>query len=201
MELKENASYISRRSAIGRMAAMATALFGARANAQQAAAKAAKWDASMELAVEIELAATDDFRARRPYVAVWVEDKDAKSVRTLCLWVENSRKGGRWIPDLRRWYRGGEAVYKAGGPDLILTVSSATRNPGKYSLLWDGKDNKGAPVAQGTYTVYLESAREHGPYTLLKKDITIGPKLFKETVAGNADIKGATVEYRKHKQA
>ncbi len=201
MELKESASYVSRRSAIGRVAAMATALFGVRANAQQTAPKAARWDATMEVAVEIELAATDDFRARRPYVAVWVEDKDAKSIKTLSLWVQNTGRGGRWIPDLRRWYRGGEAVYKSGGPDLIITMSSATRNPGKYSLLWDGKDNKGALVTQGTYTVYLESAREHGPYTLLKKEITIGPKTFKETVAGSADIKGATVEYRKHRQA
>ena len=37
-------------------------------------------------------------------------------------------------------------------PPAGSTVSSATRGPGKYTLVWDGKDNAGKPVKAGSYT-------------------------------------------------
>ena len=167
--------------------------------AGQKAGAISKWDPKMEMAVDFEINQPDGFRYHWPYMAVWLEDKDGKSVRTLSLWVQTSRRGPRWIPDLRRWYRDAQAAQEAGGPDLVATVSSATRMPGKYSLVWDGKDDKGSPVLQGAYTFNLETAREHGPYQLMQKAITIGPKPFKEDVVGNAEVKGATLEYRKRK--
>ena len=35
-------------------------------------------------------------RFRRPYVAVWVEDEEGFPVRTLVLWVMESKPGPRW---------------------------------------------------------------------------------------------------------
>ena len=198
MELHEEQEAVTRRGLLARLTGFALALVGAGAQGQQAQkpVKATKWDPKMELGIDFEINQPSDARYHRPYVAVWLEDKEGKSVRTLSLWVQTSRRGPRWIPDLRRWYRGAQAV---GGPDLVATVSSATRMPGKYSLIWDGKDDKGNPVAQGTYTFNLETAREHGPYQLMQKEITIGAKLFKVDVVGNAETKGATLEYRKRK--
>ena len=69
--------------------------------------------------------------------------------------------------------------------------------PGRYAVVWNGRDNRGRPVSQGAYTLNLETAREHGPYTLLQKTVKIGPAPFTTQVAGNEEIKGATIEYRK----
>lgn len=198
MEQYEKQGPVSRRDVIARIGAFALTLMGAGVHeaAAKNAAKPSLWINRMEMAVDFEINRTDDDRYRPPYVAVWLEDKDGNAVRTLSLWVESGR-GTRWISDLRRWYREGLAVYKAGGPDLILTVSSATRMPGRYAMVWNGRDDRGRPVPQGTYTLNLETAREHGPYTLMQKTVDIGPTPFTTQVAGNEEIKGATIEYRK----
>ena len=200
MENHEEQDTVTRRSVLAQWVAFALALVSGEAHGQaKNSAKVAKWDSKMELAVDFEINQPNDFRYHWPYVAVWLEDKDGREVRTLSLWVQTSRRGPRWIPDLRRWFRDAQAAQAAGGADLVATVSSATRMPGKYSLLWDGKDDRGNPVVQGTYTFNLETAREHGPYQLMQKEIIIGAKPFKAEVAGNTEIKGATLEYRKRK--
>lgn len=201
MEIHNEQETVTRRGILAQWAAFALTLVGSGAQAQQAKkpAKVTKWDPKMEMAADFEINQPDDFRYHRPYVAVWLEDKEGNEVRTLSLWVQTSRRGPRWIPDLRRWYRDAQAAQAAGGPDLVATVSGATRMPGKYSLLWDGKDDKGNPVLQGTYTFNLETAREHGPYQLMQKEITVGTTPFKTDVAGNTEIKGAMLEYRKRK--
>ena len=81
--------------------------------------------------------------------------------------------------------------------DLVATVSGATRNPGKYSVVWDGKDDQGAPVKPGTYTFYLESAREHGAYQLMKHEFTVGGPPFTAPLKDADELKGVTLEYRR----
>ena len=93
-------------------------------------------------------------------------------------------------PDLRRWYHDGWRLWKGGGPDLITTVSSATRMPGRYSLVWNGRDDRGRPVPQGTYVVNLETAREHGPYTLAQKTVTSGPSRSRRRSPATRRLKG-----------
>ena len=83
--------------------------------------------------------------ARRPYVAVWIEDKDNFPVRTLALWYQKHR----WLPDLRAWYRGDRMRAMAEGSEITPGVSSATRPAGKYTVKWDGKDNAGKLVKPG----------------------------------------------------
>ena len=147
----------------------------------------------MEVVINLELARIEGQRYRRPYVAVWVEDKDKFPVRTVALWFQKDR----WLPDLRGWYRGDRLRLLAEGNEIAATVSSATRPPGKYTLKWDGKDNKGAAVKPGRYTVFIEASREHGGYQLLRQeiDLTGGPKQF--ALAGGGEIASASVEYRK----
>lgn len=158
---------------------------------------APKSEPSMELAVDFELGRAEGERYRRPYVAIWVEDTDGFPVRTVLLWVLQSPKGARWIPDLRRWRRSDDTRRLADDKDLVTTTSGATRNPGKYSVVWDGKDDAGVAVKPGKYTLYVEAAREHGPYSLVKHEFTLGEQPFNATLKGNEDIQGATLELRR----
>lgn len=201
MKRIEGQEPVTRRHILTQIVALALTLTGVRTLGQPAkTAKPARWDDHMEMGVNFEINQPDGSRYRAPYVAVWLENKDGSPVRTLSLWVEYPR-GTRWISELRRWFRDGQAIYNSGGPDLITTVSSATRMPGQYSLVWNGRDDHGQRVPQGTYILNLETAREHGPYTLIQKTVEIGAKPFTATVAGNEELKGATIEYRKRKQA
>ena len=151
----------------------------------------------MELAVSFEISRVEGGRYQRPYVAAWIEDKDGFPVRTLLLWLLQSEKGQRWIPDLRRWHRGDQMRRLTEDKDLVATVSGATRNPGKYNLLWDGKDDHGDVLKPGTYTFYLESAREHGTYQLVKHEFTVGGNSFAVVLKDNEELKGVTLEYRR----
>ena len=54
---------------------------------------AGAWNPAFELAISLELAHFDS-PVRRPYVAVWIEDKDRFPVRTLALWFQKAR----WLP-------------------------------------------------------------------------------------------------------
>ena len=143
------------------------------------------WDPAFSLDVTLEVARPGG-RARRPYVAVWIENNDRQHVRTLALWVSRPR----WLPDLRAWYR-------AAGTDLVGTVSSATRTPGRYTLTWDGTSQEGRPVPAGTYTVYIEAAREHGTYQLMKQDISFPGTARHFDLPGNAEITAASLDYHR----
>ncbi len=190
-----NSANLTRRSLLTAFGSLvlATVGFGMRKR------PAAKWDDKFECIVEVEIAEIPGGRVHRPYVAIWIEDKDGKTVRTLNLWVQTTRRGPRWIPDLRRWYRSEQDRKTAKGGDLVETVSSATRQPGKYAMVWNGKDDQGKLVDQGDYVVCIEAAREHGTYQLIKKSINVGTKAFKQTFDGNVEIKSAGVEFRKRK--
>lgn len=148
---------------------------------------------AFEVVVNLELARIEGQRYRRPYLAVWVEDKDRFPVRTVALWFQKDR----WLPDLKGWYRGDRLRLLAEGNEIAATVSSATRPPGKYTMKWDGKDGKGVPVKPGKYTIFIEASREHGTYQLLRQeiDLTAGPKQFPLT--GGTEIAAASIDYRK----
>lgn len=158
-----------------------------------APAKASPW----ELRVDFEIRRAEGGRYQRPYVAAWIEDKDGFPVRTLLLWILKSEKGQRWIPDLKRWHRGDQVRRLAEDKDLTTTISGATRNPGKYGVVWDGRDDHGAELPSGNYTFYLEAAREHGTYQLMKHPFAAGGDPFQAELKGNEEIQGATLEYRR----
>lgn len=156
----------------------------------------APWDDRWQLEVQLEIAQPEGGRYHRPYVAVWLEDQDGVPVKTLCLWVQNSGRGPRWIPDLRKWFRGERVRQLAESGNLVDTVSSPTRMPGKYKLTWNGLDDQGKKVRQGRYTLYVEAAREHGTYQVMRKDVIIGRQPFHAELGTNVEIKSATVDYR-----
>ena len=158
-----------------------------------AAASGATFDTSMELTISVELARINDFRARRPYLAAWIEDGDKFPVRTIALWVEKPR----YIDELKAWYKGDRLRSLAEGSDLTRSVSSATRPAGKYTLKWDGKDNAGKLVKPGKYNVLIEAAREHGTYQLLHEEIDFSGTPKKVQLPGGTEIAAASLDYHK----
>lgn len=148
--------------------------------------------AAMELTVSFELAQPGGM-ARRPYVAVWIEDSDRFPVRTLALWFQKDR----WLPDLRSWYRDDRMRAMAEGQEIVASVASATRPSGKYTLKWDGKDQQGKAVKPGKYTVLIEAAREHGTYQLMRQELEFDDKAKQFQLPGNQEISSASIDFRK----
>jgi hypothetical protein len=171
----------------------------AAAGPERPAPTSAAWETDFELLVQFEINRPDgdNRRFRRPYVAVWVEDKDGLPVRTLLLWVQAGGPGPRWIPELRRWYRGDQVRRLADDTSLVDTIARATRLPGKYEIIWDGKDDQGRQQSAGEYTVSIEAAREHGTYQIIRKSVNLAKEPFAEELKGNVEIKSAAVSYRR----
>lgn len=195
---------LGRRDLIARAVAAAVAYTGLSAFRPFAATRvnaavAPKWDDHYELAVDLEIATQEGVRYHRPYVAVWVEDAAGREVRTLSAWVNTSGRGPRYIHELRRWQLAANDQQRAGGPDLVSTVSSATRIPGRYTVTWDGRDEFAKPVDQGTYRVFVEAAREHGTYQVMQQEMTFGAKPVSIDLPGNVEIRGARLDYRRRK--
>jgi thiamine biosynthesis lipoprotein ApbE len=169
---------------------MAAALASSAAEpAPQAAA--GQWDPNYELTVAFDLAQISGGRARRPYVAVWIEDKDHFPVRTIALWGRKPR----WIPELRAWQHDDAMRNAAEHRNLASSISSATRPPGKYTLKWDGKDNAGKLVPAGTYTVNIEAAREHGTYQILRQEMDFKGAPKQIELKGGTEISAASLDY------
>ncbi|MEM9407270.1 MAG: DUF2271 domain-containing protein [Acidobacteriota bacterium] len=133
---------------------------------------------------------------RRPYLAVWLEDSDGFPVKTAVLWMQTEDPGPRWHRDLLRWYRNDRMRKLAGEPELIGSISGATRGPGEYKAFFDGTDTLGNALPPGEYTLCLEAAREHGTYQIIRSKVTLGEDALKRTeLEGNIEISAASYEY------
>jgi len=149
------------------------------------------WDPKYELTITLELNAIAG-NTHRPFAAIWVEDKNRQSVRNLALWYNKTK----WIPDLRNWYRINGETFKADKANYA-SVTGATRSPGKYTIKWDGKDDQGKLVPQGSYTIHIESAKEHGTDEIIRQPMDLKKTAQKITNAGNVEISNVTFEFRK----
>jgi thiamine biosynthesis lipoprotein len=158
-----------------------------------AIAKDKTWDPKYELSINLELAQIEGVRVHRPFVAVWVVDADKKPVRNIAIWYNKPR----WLRDMRAWY---DTYYEAFSAENsnISSTSSATRAPGKYTLKWDGKNDKGELVKQGKYTIYIEAAREHGTYQLISQEMEF-KKAQQIELTPNTEVASASLDYHKIK--
>jgi len=128
---------------------------------------AGRFPAGGELVVDLTFAPRGEGRIDNPYVAVWIEDAGGSLVRTVSVWYEQSSRGARWLDELRTWWR-------VSGGDVPPVASGATRPAGTASVVWDGTDADGHPVPHGEYVVFVEAAREDGPYEITSAPIAIG---------------------------
>ncbi len=163
-----------------------------RANMTAAPAAGAAWDPSMELTIEFEIAQPRGM-AKRPFVAAWIEDADRFQVKTIALWYHEDR----YLTEMKAWYRSDRVRAMAEGKEIVRSVSSATRGPGKYSLKWDGKDNDGKLVKPGRYTVFLEVAREHGTYQIMKQEMDFSGTPKQVQFPANTEVAASSFDYHK----
>ena len=155
-------------------------------------AEQANWTPGSQLTVSLELARPGGM-AKRPYVAVWIEDKDRFPVRTVALWYDGK---ARYLPEMRAWSRADRLRSMAEGTQIVDAVTSATRQAGKYTLQWDGKDNAGKPVRAGTYTVCIEAAREHGSYQIIRQEMDLSGTAKHIALPGGTEISAADLDYQ-----
>jgi thiamine biosynthesis lipoprotein len=147
-------------------------------------------DWTKEIVIGLELAPQTGY-AKRPFAAIWIEDKDQKTVKTIALWYNK----GRWLPDLRDWYRKNGSKLAA-DPNTFVSITSSTRSPGKYTMKWDGKDEKGVTLKPGKYTVHIEVAREHGGYDLLEQELNCSSADQQFTLKGNSEVGTINLAYK-----
>lgn len=146
------------------------------------------WPDDYQVSLSFELPTPSGGRARRPYVAFWIEDADGKAVRTVAVWGNHPR----WLATMSTWWKIGKD-----DKELLKAVTKATRAPGKYELVWDGKDDAGKALPQGTYTIKLEVHREHGKDDLQTGKIECGSKEAKITMDKKSEVEESTVKYAK----
>jgi len=150
------------------------------------------WDPHYELVIKLELAQLEGMRVHRPYVAVWIVDKDKKPVKNIALWYNKLK----FLDEMTSWY---DAYYGrlADIDHSVSSTTSATRPAGSYTLKWDGKNDKGDLVNKGTYTVMIEVAREHGTHQLMTKEIDFTKSVKPITFPANTEVASASLDYVK----
>ena len=153
-----------------------------------AAKNADAWPQNYEVAISLELPKVEAKRYRKPYVAVWIEDEKGVAVRTLGVWGN----APKYLKDLSDWWKIGR-----NDRDLVKSIARATRGPGKYNLIWDGKDEKGTALPQGKYTVRVEVHREFGSHLRQSGKIECGSKPAEAKLEKNAETAETLVQYRK----
>lgn len=70
-----------------------------------------------DLTVNVEIPRINAAEYHRPYVAIWIEDANQKSVADLQVWYQQTDgkegHGTKWLPDLRQWWRKSGRSLKA----------------------------------------------------------------------------------------
>lgn len=124
----------------------------------------------------------------KPYVAAWVEPAGGGPARTIAVWYA-VKKGGnepgtKWLADLRTWWR-------KGGRSLRLPadgISGATRAPGAYRIPIP------ANIAAGSYTLFVEAAREDGGRELVSVPLNVPVR--NATATGRSELGAISITVR-----
>jgi thiamine biosynthesis lipoprotein len=145
------------------------------------------WPANYGLTVDFEVPRQSNGLAQPPYVVIWITNAAGAPVRTLAAMGADAR----FIDENFIWWRRVGRVMGRG----VDAVAKPTRRPGRYSLTWDGRDDKGQPQPQGRYTVHIEAAREHGGHSYQTLDLTLGAQAASIESAGADELGPAAARY------
>lgn len=141
-----------------------------------------------EMIVDFTFAPSAGGALKNPYIAVWIETPQGELVKTVSLWFEQTAQGKRYLSDMRKWF--------AATSGATSSTSGATRLPGNYSVVWNGTNESEQPVAQGDYVVFIEAAREKGPYELISQPVSIGTASFKDQLTPKGELTAASITYK-----
>jgi thiamine biosynthesis lipoprotein ApbE len=179
---------ISASRGFGSVAALVPAKFAEGAAPVAATAVTSAWPSNFEVSIGISLraAANQGRRVKRPYVAVWVEDASHQLVRTITVWGNE----GRYLSEMTNWW---QAI--GGNRREASSVTRATRAPGAYTVTWDGRDNRGEPVPQGDYMVFVEINREHGRHVWESATISCGSNAATAEIRDTPESDAGAIAY------
>lgn len=127
-----------------------------------------------------------------PYVAVWIEDEVGSMVETVALFYDQGRRGARWLDHLDRWFTVDASRIAAGDVDDAATISSPTREPGAYTVAWDGLAD-GVTVPAGRYHLCIEAVREDGPLSLIREPFDLTGTLAETSLPDIGELSMASV--------
>jgi hypothetical protein len=155
--------------------------------AESQPAAAANWPAGFQVTVPIDTNVGG--RRERPFVVVWIENDKGVPIRTLEIWG-GLGKDSKYLKDLRTFWKWAQRE-----PEMIRSVTRASRMPGKYALVWDGKDQKGNAVPAGTYTIWLEVGSEHGGRAANSAEILCNKESATVTIPKTSAFNASAVTY------
>jgi thiamine biosynthesis lipoprotein len=156
------------------------------AQAPLAAAAATAWPKDFQVSLDLILKAARGGKVKRSYVAVWVEDAKGKTVRTITVWGTQPK----YLREMTEWWR-----VINGDQKIIRSVSRATRDAGKYTIMWDGLDDAGVPLPKGDYTLKVEINREHGRHVGEMVQLSCKDKKVATSLKATAESDESPVEY------
>ena len=76
----------------------------------------------------------------------------------------------------------------------IGVVDAAARN---YTVKWTARTRPASRVKPGTYTVFLESVREHGTYQIIRQEMTFTGKPQHFDFKPGSELGPVSFDYRK----
>jgi thiamine biosynthesis lipoprotein len=151
-----------------------------------ASADAPRWPAGYSVSLPLQITPLEERTAERPYLAIWIEDSHRQHVKTLAVWGNEPR----WLPSLTAWWKFG----KTRDP-LLAAVTRATRPAGRYAFSWDGRDQSGLAVPTGTYTLWVETAFEHGGHVLRSAAIECRQQAASVELKASPHTQGTTITF------
>jgi thiamine biosynthesis lipoprotein len=75
------------------------------------------------------------------------------------------------------------------------SIAKPTRQPGRYSVSWDGLDDAGQRVGQGRYIVHVEASREHGTHTYQSFEIELGARSLEKSLPAKEEMGNVRLVY------
>lgn len=145
------------------------------------------WPPGFALTVTYQLPRPDSSKIYSPYVVIWITDEENRLVRALTMLGDDLD----WINQNYVWWR----RFGRARPQLIDAVARPTRPAGRYSTIWDGRDDAGAPVRQGRYIVHVEVIREYGQHSYQAMPITLGAAPAQTSAPAQDEIGATQVRY------
>ena len=143
-----------------------------------------------DLTVTLDVPTISTAAYHRPYVAVWIEQRDTAqtAVRTVALWYEagatarGEGDGEQYLADIRTWWRkGGRAMTLP-----IDGVTGPTRAPGRHTVTVTGARLASLPA--GAYNLVVEAAREQAGREIVRVPFTWGGAANSASAAGNSEL-------------
>lgn len=153
-----------------------------------ASESSASWPAGYQAKLDLAIPKINVDKYRAPYVSVWVTDAQKKIVRTLAVWGKEEK----WIDSNYVWWR-----RYGRHMDNLDAVAKPSRQPGQYSMMWDGKDDKGQQVNAGKYLIHVETSREHGEHTYQTFELDVSPKASTQQLPAQAEIGALRLSFQR----